>query len=36
MFDVLVNQATRLPDGENVDGAVCWERFTAPRETNGD
>ena len=36
MVDVLVNQATRLPDGENVGGDVCWERYTAPRETSGD
>jgi len=36
MVDVRVNQATRLPDGEKVGGAVCWERYTAPRETSGD
>ena len=36
MVDVLINQATRLPDGENVSGAVCWDRYTAPGETSGD
>ena len=36
MVDVLVNQATRLPDGKHVNGDVCWDRYTAPRESSGD
>lgn len=36
MVDVLVNEATRLPDGEIVGDAVCWDHYTAPRKTSGD
>lgn len=36
MVDVLVNEATRLPDGQTGGGALCWDRFTSPGEMSRD